>query len=234
VQTINTLLNAQVDGIIASFAKDTENFSHYHKVKDKGIPLVMFDRGNNDLQVSHVVVDDYLGSYKAVEHLVQQGCKRIAHFTNYRKIGIYKERLRGYREALEANGLSFDKELVIESNLQLDDGRESMEKLMKLSDRPDGIFSASAFGALGAMQVLKERGLHIPGDVAIVAFTNEQYCNFTEPSITAIDQHSMRMGNAAAEIFLEEINREGDVKFVPRKVVLVPELVIRQSSLKKK
>jgi LacI family transcriptional regulator len=233
VQTINALLNAQVDGIIASFAKETDDFSHFLKVKEKGIPLVMFDRGNSDIEVSHVVVDDYLGSYKGVEHLIQQGCKRIAHFTSNKKISIYKDRLRGYREALEAYGLPFDQDLIVESNLQLEDGRESMEKLMRLPKLPDAVFSASAFGALGAMQVLKERNLRIPEDVALVAFTNEQFCDCTEPRITAIDQHSMRMGNAAAEIFLEEINHE-DVKFIPQKIVLKPELIIRQSSLKKK
>ena len=233
VKTINALLNAQVDGIIASFAKTTEDFSHYLKVIDKGIPLIMFDRGNNNLEVSHVVVDDYFGSYEAVEHLILQGCKRIAHFTSTRKISIYKDRLRGYREALEAHGLSFDPELVVESNLQLEDGRQSMEKLLNLSNRPDGVFSASALGTLGAMQVLKENNLRIPDDVALVAFSNEQFCYCTEPPITAIDQHSMRMGNAAAEIFLEEINK-GDQKFIPQKIVLKPELIIRQSSLKKK
>ncbi len=232
VQTINTLLNAQVDGIIASFAKDTEDFGHFLKVRQKGIPLIMFDRGNNDLKVSHVVVDDYFGAYKAVEHLIEQGCRRIAHFTSTRKISIYKDRLRGYREALEAYGLPFDTSLIIESNLQLEDGRSSMEKLLQLPARPDAVFSASAFGALGAMQVLKERKLKIPEDVALVAFTNEQFTSVTEPPITAIDQHSMRMGNEAAEIFLEEINK-ADQKFIPRKIVLKPELVIRQSSLKK-
>jgi len=233
VQNINALLNAQVDGIIVSFAKDTEDFSHFMKVKDKGIPLIMFDRGNSDIEVSQVVVDDYFGSYKAVEHLIQQGCKRIAHFTNIRKLSIYKDRLRGYREALEAYGLQYDPSLVVESNLQLDDGRKSMEQLLKLPVLPDAVFSASALGTLGAMQVLHESGLRGPEDVALVAFTNEQFCNFTAPTLTAVDQHSMRMGNAAAEIFLEEITK-GHLKFIPQKIVLKPELVIRQSSIKKK
>jgi LacI family transcriptional regulator len=232
VQTINALLNAQVDGIIVSFAKETDDFSHFHKVMEKGIPLIMFDRGNSDLEVSHVVVDDYFGSFKAVEHLIQQGFKRIAHFTRHKKISIYKDRMRGYREALEAHGLPFDPQLVVDSELQLEDGRNSMLKLLELPNRPDAIYSASALGALGAMQVLKERNLRIPEDVALVAFSNEQFCLCTEPPITAIDQHSMRMGNAAAEIFLEEINK-GHLKFIPQKIVLKPELIIRQSSIKK-
>jgi LacI family transcriptional regulator len=233
VETINALLNAQVDGIIASFSKTTDDFSHFLKVKEKGIPLIMFDRANSDLDVSHVVVDDYFGAYMAVEHLIQQGCKRIAHFTSPRKISIYKDRLRGYRKALEAHGLPLDKALVIESDLHLEDGRHSMEKLLTLQKIPDAVFSSSALGVLGAMQVLKERKFRIPDDVALVAFSNEQFCYCTEPPITVIDQHSMKMGNAAAEIFLEEINKKGK-KTIPQKIILEPALIIRQSSLKKK
>ncbi|HTF20121.1 MAG TPA: LacI family DNA-binding transcriptional regulator [Chryseolinea sp.] len=153
--TVDALLNSRVDGIIASHAKETINFDHFYKVKDRGIPLVLFDRSNDDLGVSHVVVDDFLGSFKATEHLIQQGCRRIAHFTNTLKISIYKERLRGYGEALLQNGLKFDDSLVVASNLQLEDGRNSMQHLLDNNIRIDGLFSASAFGVLGAMQVLK-------------------------------------------------------------------------------
>jgi LacI family transcriptional regulator len=233
VATIDALLNSRVDGIIASHSKETVNFDHYNKVKDRGIPLVLFDRSNDDLGVSHVVVDDFLGAYKATEHLIQQGCRRIAHFTSTVKISIYRERLRGYREALLQNGIKFDEALVVASNLQLEDGRASMKHLLDNNIKVDGVFSASAFGILGAMQVLKESGYRVPDDVALVGFTNEPFTNFTEPSLSVVDQHSMRMGNAAAEIFLQELASK-DKKFIPQKIVLNPELIIRQSSVRKK
>lgn len=232
VATVEALLNARVDGIIASHGKDTLNFDHFRKVKERGIPLILFDRSNDELEVSHVVIDDYLGGYKATEHLIQQGCKRIAHFTNARKISIYKERLRGYREALLNYGLPYSEELVVESNLQLDDGRNSMEQLLKLNVRPDAVFSASAYGAMGALQVLKEKQISVPGQVALVAFSNEPFTSFTDPALSTVDQHSMRMGNAAAQIFLEEITSENE-KFIPQKIVLKPELIVRASSLRK-
>src|SRR6185436_7738248 len=103
VATVEALMNARVDGIIASIAKGTENFDHLRKLKEKDIPLILFDRSNDELEVSNVIIDDYLGAYKEVEHLIQQGCKRIAHFTGIKKVSIYRERFRGYREALEAN-----------------------------------------------------------------------------------------------------------------------------------
>jgi LacI family transcriptional regulator len=219
--SVEALLNARVDGIIVSHGKE------------KGIPLILFDRSNDELEVSQVVIDDYLGAFKATEHLIKQGYKRIAHFTNNKKISIYKERLRGYREALIQNGMPYDESLVIASNLQLEDGRASMTQLLSLTKMPDAVFSASALGAMGAMQVLKEKGIRIPDQVGLVGFSNETFMSFTEPSLTTVDQHSMRMGNAAAEIFLEEINGGTISKFIPQKIVLKPELIIRESSVRK-
>jgi LacI family transcriptional regulator len=232
VATVEALLSARVDGIIASHGKETANFDHFKKVKEKGIPLILFDRSNDELEVSQVLIDDYLGAYKATEHLIQEGCKRIAHFTNNRKISIYKERLRGYREALEANGIKYEESLVVESNLQLEDGRNSMTQLLKLKTIPDAVFSASALGAMGAMQILKEKGIKIPSQVAIVGFSNEAFTSFTDPALSTVEQHSLRIGNAAAELFLEQTSKGKD-KFIPQKVVLKPELLIRASSLKK-
>jgi LacI family transcriptional regulator len=231
VATVEALLNARVDGIIASIAKETENVDHFRKLKEKGIPLILFDRMNDELDVSNVTNDDYLGAYNAVEHLVQQGCRRIAHFTSLKKVSIYKERYRGYREALEAYQIPFDESLVIESQLQLEDGRQSMEQLLLMTKRPDGIFSSSDYGAMGALQVLKEKGIGAPKQIAIVGFSNEAFTSFSEPTLTTVDQHSKRMGNAAAEIFLEQIFA-GNKIFIPKKTVLKPDLIIRRSSLR--
>ncbi len=232
VTTIDALLKARVDGIIISHGKETENFDHIRMVKERGIPLIMFDRTNDEVGVSQVMIDDFYGAYKSTEHLIEQGCKRIAHFTNTRKISIFKERLRGYREALHDHNIPFDKKLVVESNLQLEDGRNSMIKLLERDAKPDAVFSASALSAVGAMQVMKERNIKIPEEVAIVAFSNEIYTSFTDPPLTAVDQHSMRMGNAAAEVFLDEI-RQKEKPFIPNTTVLRPELIIRASSYKR-
>jgi LacI family transcriptional regulator len=232
VSAVQALLNSRVDGIIASLSKKTEDFSHFLRVKQKGVPLVLFDRTNDELEVSHVVIDDYLGGYKAVEHLIQQGCKRIAHFTNIQKINIYKERLRGYKAALEDNGIAFDEKLVVESNMQLEDGRKSMQQLLRLPQLPDAIFSSSDLGAMGALQILKENNIRVPDQVAIVGFSNEPFTMFSDPPLTSVEQHSLRIGNMASEIFLEEVNAAPDQKFIPKKIVLTPQLIVRQSSIK--
>jgi LacI family transcriptional regulator len=229
---IDALLNTRVDGIIASLSKRTERFNHFSKVKSKGIPLILFDRTNDDLKVSHVVIDDYAASYEATRHLISQGCRRIAHFTNVGKIGIYKERLRGYKTALLDAGIAFDESLVLASNLQLDDGRKCMQSLLSRNVIPDAVFSASDLGAVGAMQVLKERHIRIPEQVALIGFSNEPFTMFCDPPLTTADQRCKQMGHTASEMFLQQV-KAGDTKFVPKKVVLMPELIIRASSLKK-
>jgi LacI family transcriptional regulator len=231
VQTIDALLSARVDGIIASLGKNTENFDHFKRPQEKGIPLVLFDRTTDALEVSQVVVDDYLGAYKVVEHLIQQGCRRIAHFTSPKKVSVFKERLRGYTDALRDYEIPFREELVIKSNLQLEDGRASMETLLALGERPDAVFSASDYGAMGAMQILKARKIKIPEEVALAGFGNEPFTSFSDPALTTVDQFSLTMGKITAELFFEHL-KAGDRKLVPQKTVLKPELIVRESSLR--
>lgn len=232
VSTVEALLNARVDGIIVSFAKNTENFDHFRKIHDKGIPLVLFDRSFSGLDISRVVIDDFMGAYQATEHLIQQGCTRIAHFTSLKKISIYKERLRGYKEALEAYNLPYRREYVLESYLQFEDGLEGLNQLLQLKERPDAIFSASDYSAVAAMNLCKEKGIAVPEEMAIVGFANEPFTSFCEPPMSTVDQQSMQVGNAAAEIFIEQIS-VGRERFVPKRIVLTPELLIRKSSLKR-
>src|SRR5690606_1315518 len=203
------------------------------RVQEKGVPLILFDRTTKELNVSQVVIDDYFGAYKTVEHLIQQGCRRIAHFTSSLQVSIYKERLRGYKDALEAYKIPYDNDIVVESNLQLADGRTSMEQLLKQKLLPDAVFSASDYGAMGAMQVLKENGIKIPDQIALAGFSNEPFTSFTDPPLTTVDQLSIAMGNLTAEVFFEQI-ADKHKNNLPQTITLKPELIIRQSSLKGK
>lgn len=231
VNKVQALLNAGVDGVIVSYAKETKDFKHFKKIINSGTPLILFDRSTNELEVSQVVIDDYLGSYMATEHLISQGYLRIAHFTSNAKISIYKDRLRGYQEALEANNIRFDPNLIFESNLQLEDGRACMLEIIGKKLDVDSLVSASAMGAMGAMQVLKEHKIKIPDQFGIVGFANETFMSFTDPPLSTVEQHSKRIGNSAAELFLQEIH-SNQSKFIPQKIVLKPELIIRESSVR--
>lgn len=231
---INTLLKSQVDCIIASYAKETTVFSHYNEIVERGVPLILFDRLHESLEsldVDAVVIDDYLGAYKATQHLIEQGCRRIVHFSGSQHVSIYRERKRGYTEALIQNGIDVDESFILESDLKLDAGKRLANELLSWAELPDAIFSASDYAAMGAMKILKKNHINIPEQIAIVGFSNESFTSFVEPSLSTVDQHSKKMGQYAAHLFLDMMNNNKK-EHTTTKTVLKPELIIRNSSLK--
>ena len=230
--SIDTLLYTQVDGIIASMANETVDLSYYEKIKSKGIPLILFDRGENDLNVDYIGIDDYDSSHLIVEHLVKQGCKRIAHIGGYKRTRIFNNRIRGYEDALQKHNLPLDKELLTESGLTIEDGRAKMLQLLKLKSRPDAVYVAGDYAALGALQILKEQNIKIPEDIALVGFGNEPFTDMVTPRITSVNQHSAEIGKQAAKAFLKYVDND-NIEQSLNKIILNAELVIRDSSNKK-
>ncbi|WP_397364801.1 LacI family DNA-binding transcriptional regulator [Olleya sp. R77988] len=226
---IDTLLFTQVDGIIASMANETVDLSHFEKVKSKGIPLILFDRGENDLNVDYIGIDDYESSHMIVEHLISKGCIRIAHIGGYRRTRIFNNRIRGYIDAIHKHNLPHDDHLLIESSLTLEDGRLKMKKLLALENPPDAVYVASDNAALGALQVLNESNINVPKDICLVGFGNEPFTSLVTPTITSINQHSEQIGKLAAQTFLERVKMD-TVKQSLNKIILKAELIERQSS----
>ncbi|TDT43695.1 LacI family transcriptional regulator [Maribacter spongiicola] len=228
-KNIDALLYTQVDGIIASMANETVDLSYYEKIKSYGIPLILFDRGENDLNVDYVGINDYDSSHMIVEHLIAQGCKRIAHIGGYRRTRIFNNRIRGYIDAIKKHNLPHDDELLIESSLTLEDGRQQIEKLLALKNRPDAIYVASDYAALGALQVLKEKNIKVPEEIKLVGFGNEPFTSLVTPSITSVSQHSEQIGKLAAETFLSYVDTDVVIQSL-NKIILDSELIIRDSS----
>lgn len=228
---IKAFLKAQVDCVIASISKSTTDYDHYQEVINNGIPLILFDRTTTDLQTSQVVIDDYQGGYIATKHLIEQGCLRILHLTFDKKLHIYRERQRGYEDALKDFNIEIDNSLIISSELQLEDGRIIINKLLESNIKFDAIFSASDYTALGCMQVLKENNIKIPNEVAIVGFLNEPFTCYTDPPISSVNQFPIEIGNTAANLFFEALN-SGKKTIIIKKTVIQPELIIRDSSKK--
>ena len=228
---INSLLNAQVDGILMSISNSKTKNKIFNNLSDKNVPLIFFDRKRNIEGVSSVTIDDFNGAYEATKHLIEQGCKRIAHLSNDRSIEIFKDRYLGYKQALIDHGLECDESLVIETASKVDEGRRITNILLSMERPPDAIFSSSDFTALGAIQEIKAHGLTIPDDICVVGFSNEPFTRFMELSITSVDQSPIEMGKKAAQVFLEEVNLGKKAK-KPKQIVLEPKLLIRKSSLK--
>ena len=227
---INALLKAQVDGVLVSMSSSTREFDHFEQVRRQGIPLVFFDRMPELPNVCGVVVDDYRGAYQLVEHLIEQGCRRIAHLAGPQHLSITINRHLAYHDALLAHGLPYIKELVVSlPSSRLDGGAAAMRQLLDEGTRPDAVFSAYDFAAAGALQVLEERGIRVPEDIALAGFSNEPFTTMIKPQLTSVDQRGELMGEAAVQLFLQLLKRTDT--FTGQRIVLKPRLMIRGSSL---
>jgi LacI family transcriptional regulator len=228
---IKTLLEARVDGILASHAMQTKNFAHYQQVIDRGITLILFDRFNEILDTHVVAIDDFKGAYRTTEHLIEQGCQKIAYIGGFSHVHIYNERFKGYRKALSDHNLEFNETMVREGDMKADTARRYTEELLQDSTSPDAIFATSDYSAMGAIQVLKEHDISIPEQVAVAGFSNEDFSSFVTPTLTSTEQHSNEMGRLAAQLFLNQVDDDGSAK-ISQKTMLATELIIRESSLR--
>ena len=231
---IETFLRSRVDGVLASISKETTDTAHFREIKKRGVPLILFDRVNADLGVPSVVVDDYLGAFKATQHLIDQGCTSIAHIAGQQHVPIFKQRLNGYMDALKKNGFSIREELIRYGKVTIESGMECMNDLLRIKDLPDGIFAVEDFTALGAVQALKAANKKIPDEIAIIGFANESFGEYITPSLSTVDQQTIKMGEAAARLFFELSGEKTFYKHNPRQRILEPVLVFRDSSLRKR
>lgn len=232
MQHIEALLNAQVDGIFLSVSKTTQQDHHFNKILDQGKPLIFFDRKRSVPGTSSVVIDDFKGAYDATEHLIKQGCKKIAHFSGDLHLEIYKNRYEGYSAALNDYSLKVDPaKYVIHTNSKVETGASALLELWGLEEKPDAIFSASDFAIIGALQELRKLQIKIPQEFSVVGFSNEPFTKFMELPISSVDQTPLLMGKTAAQVFIKKISLKEPLK-KENNIVLTPQLVARSSSLK--
>lgn len=229
---IQTFLQSQVDGVLASISKETINLDHYAEIKNRGIPLILFDRTNDRLGVSSVEVDDYAGAFQATKHLIDNGCRRIAHIAGQQHVNIFNLRLKGYIEALNVHGITLDDDLIAYGKVSVESGRECMRRLLQGRVMPDAVFAVEDFTALGAIQAIKGAGLRIPEDIAIIGFANEAFGEYLTPSLSTVNQQTVTMGEEAAKLFFEMLRSGEGADMAPRKLVLKPQIICRQSSVK--
>lgn len=229
---VQTFLQSQVDGILASISKETINLDHYHEIKKRGVPLILFDRVSDGLDVSSVVVNDYAGAFAATKHLIEQGCKRIAHIGGQQHVNIFNQRLKGYIDALNVHNIPVNEDLIIHGKVSIESGKECMKRLLEGVQHPDGVFAVEDFTALGAIQAIKNANKKIPHEISIIGFANEAFGEYLTPSLSTVNQQTVRMGEEAARLFFEGLDQIDLYKRKARKLVLEPELICRQSSIK--
>ncbi|MBO9684895.1 MAG: substrate-binding domain-containing protein, partial [Flavisolibacter sp.] len=175
-----------------------------------------------------------LGAFKATQHLIDQGCRRIAHIAGQQHVAIFKKRLKGYMDCLQENKLPIDKSLIKYGKVTIQSGMECMNELLQQPQPPDGVFAVEDFTALGAMQSLKNFNKKIPDEVALIGFANEAFGKYITPSLSTVDQQTIKMGEEAAHLFFELAGTKSYYTSNPRKTILEPVLIYRESSLRKK
>ncbi len=230
------LYSSRVDGLLVSVASNTDNIHHLESLYQKGVPIVFYDRASENLEVSKVLIDDFKGGFIATEHLIEQGCKRIAHLLGPPNLLISQQRALGYKAALQKYNLPIIEELIVPcQGATIEDGIiPTRENLLKFAELPDAIFASNDITAIGAMKAVQRAGLKIPEDIAIIGFSDWQLAAFTEPSLSSISQSGFRIGQRAAELLFNEIQAPEGKRPAPRTEVLTPKLVVRNSSRKLK
>ena len=228
VANVQALLASRVDGVLVSMSKETKNFDHFRELKDNGIPIVFFDRVCNELSSDNVIVDDFAGAFAAVEHLINIGCKRIAHLSAPQHMLLAQNRQKGYKQALLKHKLSVDEDLIV----KCDNYEEAMDKtpeLMKLPEPPDAIFAVNELTAAGALLAVKKAGYRVPEDISIVGFTDGLVSRVTDPNLTTLEQHGYEIGLKASDLLVERISH-GDLNYEPVTKVVKTNLIVRGST----
>jgi len=224
---LQTLLASKVDGLLISVSRETDKHDHLQYAIDKEVPLVFFDRIVEELNASQVYSDNYEICFQGTEHLINQGCRRIAFLAGPKFLHTSRNRLNGYLDALKEYNIPVLEHLIVQTNYKQQDVEDYTRFLFNLRERPDGIFALNDMVALEMMHILKKRGLSIPKDVAVLGFNNEAICRLVEPSLSSIDHPAFDMGAAAAEILIAQITKN---EIVQEKKLIKSRLVVRESS----
>ncbi len=225
------LFHKRVDGVIASLSFDTEDLSHFQQFHDKNIPVVFFDRVFENSDGAKIIINNFQAGYDATAHLIAQGCKRIAHITSSLKRNVYAERMKGYKQALTDYKQKFNDKLVVVDGFKEEDATRSAKTILAMKTLPDGLFITNDFAAAVIMQVLKDAGIRIPEDIAVVGFNNDIIGKVVSPKLTTINYPGFEMGQVAARSLINHLKGIWDMSLT-NTVVIKSELIVRESSLK--
>ncbi|HEV7379904.1 MAG TPA: LacI family DNA-binding transcriptional regulator [Dyadobacter sp.] len=232
VANTNYLVSRKVDGLLVSLSSLTTDLVHFEELIEKGMPIVFFDRVPNDIETHKVVVDNFLGSYEATEHLIQSGRRRIAHLTSPIYLSIATERLAGYKKALEDNGIAFDESYVKychHGGKLSTENEAAMQELLDMPEPPDAILAASDRLTSGCLSVLHKNKIRIPEEIALVGFTNIGVADLLNPPLTAVVQPAMEMGQQAVELLIRLIENPKKISKFETKSFKTS-LMVRESS----
>jgi LacI family transcriptional regulator len=230
-KALTVLKEKRVDGILITPARTTAK--NIQDLKKLNTPFMIVNRSTEDSEINYIKTDNVHGGYLGVMRLLETGRKRMVYLAGPNTISSVQERYTGGLKALREYGLLGEHLPVYVTNLKINGGYEVMKNLLESADIPNGVFAYSDLIAIGAMRAIREKGLHIPRDIAVVGYDDIELSSYLEVRLTTVRQPCFEIGKRAAEElihYLENKNKEsmGDKK--PVHILLQPELVIRDSA----
>ena len=231
VLNLESLISNRVAGVIASISQNTKTGKHFYNIINRGIPLVLFDRVLDDLDVHKIVGDDFEKVYEMVNHLIDSGYQNIAYLAGPSHLNITMNRVDGYKKALIDNNIELMDGLIMNINLNENDGFEGAKTLIREFPKIDAICCVNDPVALGVYKYLNKVGIKIPDKVGVTGFSNNPSSETINPPMTTVDQQGYKMGRKAAKILLQKINNES-IDSLDKTHIIEGELIIRDSSRK--
>jgi len=235
VLNMEMLANGSTDGFILSLAKETMQKEDYHHLKEainQGMPLVLFDRVVDDIACDKVIIDDVTGGKKAVQYLVDCGCRNIALISTVDYVSVGKLRTHGYKQALVENNIEINEELILKIE-EMEDSETEIEEFLK-DKKVDGVFAVNEHFAISAIKTIQEQGKKVPEDVSVIGFTDGELSKRFIPSLTTVSQHGMKMGEESARLLIEKLERTPSEEDYYKTIIVETELVTRNSTKSKK
>ena len=223
---IEDLVAHRVEGLLLAPASDRSR-SNILSLLRGGFPLVLIDRALPDADCDLIVSDNAQGARRLIEHLIAIGHREIAHVSDAEDTSTGRERLRGYREALEAAGIPFQPELVIRTTVDRIGGYRAAQEILARDPLPTAIFAVNNMTAVGTMEALRERGLSVPKDMGLVCFDDVEHLAVLSPILTVIDQPAETFGSLGVQLLLERMTGKANSR--PRRIILQTDLIVRQS-----
>ena len=225
-KAVDNFIDMHVEGIIACLAQNTTDYSHFEEIADMGIPLVFFGRTCMSDKFSTVTANGDEAAQMATEHLIKTGSRRIAFIGGPNHLDMVKRRKHGYLEALREHRIPIDREVVICDKIDYDTALNNTLELLSRPNRPDAILAFNDIITFAAFAAIRQLKLNIPGDVALIGFSDDVHTEYVTPRMSVIADRSHQMGVESCRLLLKAIGGDTTV----RKVIVPQKLVIRETS----
>ncbi len=231
---VELLINKRVDGIIMSLSNESNDDEHLKEIIRRKIPFVQFDKISKLIPSSKVIINDQKAATEAVQHLIDNGCKKIAHIRGPVNPQNAIDRFIGYKKALEKNDIPFDSSLIYTcENVTFEEGLIFGKKILEDHPDVDGIFVITDLVAVGVLTYFNEKKINVPKDIAVIGFSNWFMSKVITPRLSSVDQPSYEMGIVSFNLLMEEMQcRKEDIPFSPKIIELKTQIIPRESSIK--